>query len=830
MTNRKENSQRTLSNAVTQVQSPDARSFAMLKMTHSSEHTTLQPIPCGLGIMGGVCEWTMEQYLGHVRSTFYHAQVDGMRRETDPERKNALKKKLFWILPQGRIKPGHRQVLGTQPTKEDIEYAPWQMLDLDTLPEGCDTPADAWYKMRHRLHAQGLAHYPMVVMESCSGKGLHIYVRLTEEMRMMNRREVIALWNEVLDVEFDPSVTDPARRAFQSYNLFSADSEIALLFGAELTDEQREAMKKTPSNLPLYGEALQTSRTTNSTNTPEVLPIEGAEARASVALTEPLGSQKRLACESTEGLRGSIASRLVINLCGTTTPPEGTRNTTLYEAAKQMAYLEGITEEKLIEAFRPIAFLGLPEGEARTCIRSAMKREKTWKYITPPELKKAMEETHPIPHREDLGGSTPTLIQLFTPLVPENTREAAASMIFAPLGAYLNNTVEIRDVSNKRRKIQFTSIIVGNSSTGKGFSDQLSDLITERLRQRDISLWAQIDAWQEQKHVTPKGSPTPVKPQVPIRLLEPNMTEPALLERLKCLEPTAARGYIKVSEIDQLRKMQSVNSSRLGAGQDIILSAFDTAAFGAMRVSSEAVSGHTVMSLNIVAASTFPGTQDFFHGGIERGSVGRCDISIVPPSYDVPRYTDPDADFYAQLNIYLDRLEQATGLIENADIDRTIEEIRQSYHDANSPLSHHQNAEYFTLSHRQLLITKQKATILYICNNYQWDTAWEPWLHHAFYYGMQCKIEVFNAEIDSWLKRQCAASAPRIIKHGPKSELDSLPQTFTLADLVDYKRSVALTPMTDEQITEKAKSQLRKWKTRGHIQETDEAGKYSKTT
>ena len=35
------------------------------------------------------------------------------------------------------------------------------------------------------------------------------------------------------------------------------------------------------------------------------LPIEGADAKASVALTESLDSQRRLACEPTVGLRGS---------------------------------------------------------------------------------------------------------------------------------------------------------------------------------------------------------------------------------------------------------------------------------------------------------------------------------------------------------------------------------------------------------------------------------------------------------------------------------------------------------------------------------------------
>ena len=68
-----------------------------------STNATLRPILCGYGITGGVCEMTMEKYLEHVRSQFYRAQVDGMRRETDPTRRGMLKKKLFWILPQGGI-------------------------------------------------------------------------------------------------------------------------------------------------------------------------------------------------------------------------------------------------------------------------------------------------------------------------------------------------------------------------------------------------------------------------------------------------------------------------------------------------------------------------------------------------------------------------------------------------------------------------------------------------------------------------------------------------------------------------------------------------------
>ena len=757
---------------------------------------------------------TMDELQQLTSHEYYQRQLAAYR-SGDGE----AKKRLAALIPQGRLRNGTIRLH----QMEHLVPSGWVFLD-DDRPHTEITAEQRHALVEERLAQVGLRTIPHVAQRSASMK-YHLLVPMLEPAESIAHNH--ALWAQLMEgiLVLDSSTVNVNRLMFLTGEwLTPVDALLAPLLS------------------PLGGKPLS-------------------------SMTEPLppGGGR----EGAVGSLSTIAQRLVTLLCGTTTPPEGTRNTTLYEAAKQMAYLDGITEEEIIEAFRPLAFLGLPETEARSCIRSAMKREKTWLYTLPPELQKSLtpslsqgegdseqeaaKENYPratytanpsvTPPWEGLGEanfhlssfnfplegtSVPELVSLFTSLVPEHTREAAASMIFAPLGSYLNNTVTIDDVSGQERNLQFTCIVVGNSSSGKGFAGTLSDLITERHHQHDISSWAQLTAWQEQKRTTPKGEAAPPKPDVPLYLLTNNMTEPALLERLKALEPHHGRAYINVPEIDDLRKMQTVSASRIGAGQEIILSAFDTARYGALRVSAEAVSTITVMSLNIVASSTYPGTQDFFRGGVERGSVGRCDISIVPDCYDVPHYGRPTPELYAQLDTYIDRLQQATGHIQCDDIDRVIEEIRLAYNDPQSPLSYHQNAEYYKLCHRQLLITKQKAAILYICNDYQWDPTWEPWLHHAFYYGMECKINVFGAEIDSWIKRQCAALSPRIIRHGPKSELEALPQTFTLSELVDYKRSVATTPIAEEQLIAKAKTQLRAWKTRGHIIPTEQEGVWEK--
>ena len=132
----------------------------------------------------------------------------------------------------------------------------------------------------------------------------------------------------------------------------------------------------------------------------------------------------------------SIAARIVEQLCGSTTPPEGTRNNTLFEAAKTMCYLEGITEADIMGAFEALDWLGLPKREARQCIRSAMKREKTWLYITPPALAQAMEQTPSIPPSKG-GGSDNAEAQV----LPHRANKAGENQLNVDLCRYEGSAV-----------------------------------------------------------------------------------------------------------------------------------------------------------------------------------------------------------------------------------------------------------------------------------------------------------------------------------------------------------------------------------------------------
>lgn len=725
-----------------------------------------------------------QQLLQIVRSDYYKRIIESYRRTGDEMAKKYMLGCIFQGVRNDESVETH--------LAQDLHPSGWIFLD-DDRPH-TEISADERHRaVEERLAQLGMSGIPHIAMRSSSYK-YHLLVPFLDKTKSLLENHL--MWEEKFQgvLVLDASTRNVNRITFFCGEIYTGDESLNYFFENDLSVNVDESMNVSSA------------------------PAQPESSNADSQLDE-------IAASITRQLNG-----------GSLVVAQGNRNNMLYAVARQMAYLDGITESEVVDALRSLQFYGLPEREAVAAIRSAMSHERTLLYKLPDELQHALEELDPAPETThihtvaDEQVETPELIRLFAALVPENAAEAVAAMVFNPLGTYLNNSVKIYDVSGKRRNIQFSTIVVGNSSSGKGFSDMISDLITERHRQKDLTQWALLTKWQEQKRATAKGDPQPLKPQALIRILPPNLTEPSMLERLSALQNVSARAYIKCSEIDDLRKLQST-ASRLGAGQEIIISAFDTVSYGALRVSADAISAQTVMSVNILAASTFPGTQEFFRAGIERGSVGRCDFCIVKDAFDVvPRYQDPTPEFYQQLDIYLDRLEMATGEIVSEDIDRVIEQIRLSYSHEDSPLSYHHNPEHYKLSHRQLLITKQKATILYICNDYNWNPAWEPWLFHAFYYGMECKLNIFAADIAAWERKQRLATTHNITARRPKGELSQLGDAnglFALSDLVNLKRSQNPNA-TDEELTRKAKTLIRTWILRKHIAPTGNNGEYQK--
>ena len=213
----------------------------------NSKENSVQKILVGYGVRDGIREMTLEQYREQITSRFTQNKVEALRRCEDEQQREALKRNSFYILPQGCIRENRRQyALGVQPTKENIEYRPdVQMLDLDIRPEDCPTAWDVYMKhVNNYLIELGIPLWPRVAMVSVSGKGFHMYVRLSEKQQAMDRKELVQAFGRVFGLEFDLSTIDPTRRAFQSHEFLTPtdDEALGILFGRPLTEEEQRCL------------------------------------------------------------------------------------------------------------------------------------------------------------------------------------------------------------------------------------------------------------------------------------------------------------------------------------------------------------------------------------------------------------------------------------------------------------------------------------------------------------------------------------------------------------------------------------------------------------
>lgn len=808
-----------------------------------NKENSVQKILVGYGVRDGIREMTLEQYREQITSRFTQNKVEALRRCEDEQQREALKRNSFYILPQGRIRENRRQyALGVQPTKENIEYRPdVQMLDLDIRPEDCPTAWDAYMKhVNNYLIELGIPLWPRVAMVSVSGKGFHMYVRLSEKQQAMDRKELVQAFGRVFGLEFDLSTIDPTRRAFQSHEFLTPtdDEALGILFGRPLTEEEQRCLDEMDR---LIENALQ--QMAESPDAPEAgTPAPSGEAAHPDGLARyGLDNIVRINRISLGELPlTDVCVAVVKAVCGKEAPVKGERNTVLFESCKHLSYLDGVSVDDLIDAFSSLSFFGLPREEAVGCIRSALKQPQFWEMKPSPVLSEAIASQQPspsaiapqpsssaiasqqplpsaitIPSRLTQCGAMPQLpplLELIASRVPAHCRESAAQSCFAALGVYLSNEAYIRGLDNSQRRFQWTEILAGETSSGKDFLPRLSEAIMARRLEHDKQVYDALDLWKEISLSTPRSEARPPKPAAPIYWIKTNCTQSALIERMKELEKIAGRGLMVAAEIDDLRFCQSATG---GSGaQALILNAHSTPSqWGADRSGADSVTASTTLSLNIAASSTPLGIQKFFAGGCASGSINRCSVSIVPSTRELPRYEDFDDAWHAALSPFLDNLEGARGEYVCEEIDDMVADLYQEY---NTDPDLQQRDVIYNLHHRQLLIVKQRAYLLYIAAGGVWTEEMEQYCRWSFYYQRSALLTVFERDILAYEAAQRPLKMTYTVVGSKRSELLDMKATFSLDDLITLRRQKGVSP---DAVKSLSQDQIKQWRRRKFIKD-----------
>lgn len=123
----------------------------------------------------------------------------------------------------------------------------------------------------------------------------------------------------------------------------------------------------------------------------------------------------------------------------------------------------------------------------------------------------------------------------------------------------------------------------------------------------------------------------------------------------------------------------------------------------------------------------------------------------------------------------------------------------------------------FELSHRSLVSAWKAGCILWVLNNQTWTKAMGDLVEWLVYHDLWSKMQIFADML-----KDGDISASETSKTGPKNMLDSLPDTFSEAQLEALRLELGKNK-------EGTKNQLKQWVFRKFIIFSSETGLYTKT-
>ena len=567
----------------------------------------------------------------------------------------------------------------------------------------------------------------------------------------------------------------------------------------------------TPSNLPLYGEALQPSRTTIQENTPEALPIEG---------------------EMPEGQRGSwgdlfngipyaeIVKRLEEQLGGR--PEHGARNSFIFTMACNLRYICN-DDAAWIAAILPT--YGEDAQKHRTTIQSAVNRPMS--RTMPDTMARALRiaklgaegDTKSSPSGGVEGAPPalpsvlPALIELLTSRTPDKMKPAVAMSVFPALGAHLRGVL-LRYWDGRDYEPAFMHVLAAELSAGKSAVNLPIDYIIADIEARDEVARHKEAEWKERCATLKTTEDKPTRPKgLAVQVLSADMTNAAFVQRLADAEGKFL--YTQMSEIELLDSLKT--NTRGGAVSAILRLAFDCDKYGQERVASNAINAKVRVRWNWNASTTIQRVRKYFAKSIADGTLSRLSFATIIKDDDDwgeqrPRYSQYGQPFADALAPYIDRLTTCSGTLVCPEAIAWAEQMSDEQIAYAREMDDRSYAQY---SYRSVLMGFYRAMVLYIAGGMQWTSEIAEFASWSVRYDMWCKMRFFADMIHKDMADERAA-----VQRGPVSLLALLPHEFTRQQVQDVRVAQGLKP--------NPKNMLAQWVYRGFVHHDTERGVYVK--
>ena len=701
--------------------------------------------------------------------------------------KAVLKKKLPIFTFHATFKNGKRK-------NDDAIPSGLSIYDLDHIPN----PRAKWEEIEARKEELGilLAHI------SPSLEGLRLVFLMQKGMSLEEAQAWMA--RELGDAQYDACVKDYARCSFAVPREYVLFMDVDGLYSPQITQIN------TDKNLPSDG--IQDENKEKLCETPCDSVVKEKENNLCKSVESVVKEETSTYPETFKNTPYATIIQEWFRRNGGE-PEPGERNSKLHRLASHLRYITDNNEEHLLQI---LPSYGLKEDEMRTlihhaCVAKFYGMPKTLKKLLA-DLEVGKESTHEsdithqtsdINHPPRMPKKLPPLIKLLVSKTPKIYRPAVAHAVFPALASHLWKTY-FRYIDNVEHEATLMCCLMAGTGAGKNCISEPINRILKDIRQRDMDNLQREKEWKAEMVTKGSNKDKRKRPEgLVIQEIDPDMTNAAFVQRLADAEERFL--YTKMNEIDQFDALKT--SARSKAHFQIMCLAFDPGnVYGQTRVGTSSVSERVCIRFNWNASTTIHKGQAYFRSVLTDGPVSRinfCTIPEQPIGSDMPVYGMYDSAFDEELRPYIERLNQARGLIDCPGARNLALQLKEENAEF-ARLS--QSRVYENLSFRANVIAYLKAMVLYVAHGGVWDKVMEDFVRWSLQYDMWCKMEFFGEEIEN---QESAASGVK--KRGPQNLLDLLPMVFTReeARLMRQRQGI---------VRGSVKMMLDNWKKRGYIE------------
>ena len=398
----------------------------------------------------------------------------------------------------------------------------------------------------------------------------------------------------------------------------------------------------------------------------------------------------------------------------------------------------------------------------------------------------------------------PPLIELSVSKTPAIYQPAVAHAIFPALGAHLYQTY-FRYIDNVLHEATLMNILMAGTGAGKNCISEPINRIMADIRQRDRENMQREKEWKNDMNTKGANKDKKKRPEgLVIQEIDPDTTNAAFVMRLD--EGEERFLYAKMNELDQFDALKTNGGAKNHF--QIMCLAFDPGnIYGQTRVGTSSVNARVCIRFNWNASTTIHKGQAYFRQVLTDGPISRinfCTIPERPIGAEMPVYGTYDEDFDEALKPFIERLNQARGIIEC----KEAEHLARRLMDENAEFARlSQSRVYENLSFRANVIAYLKAMVLYVAHGEVWTPEMEEFVRWSLKYDMWCKMQFFGEAIE---EREYTFYRQAKNK-GPQNLLDLLPEIFTMEEAGTMRQRIGIQQGSLGQM-------LSNWKFRGYIE------------